>query len=164
MKHLNVTYFRQSDLKYAVNDLKLGKNDLKWDFPVGGLIVWQGVAKLEFQVCNSSYFDCCAWSIHCNWYAHDLKMLRPPDWRRSGPSAAPQKGGSNVKLWGVAIRAWARKRGGGSTDPNDPPSDGPVRWIGSSLCFFPGFDVGSEQAESDNYTAKVVVFTPSKCE
>ncbi len=41
---LNVTYFRQSDLKYVRNDLKLGKNDLKyydlkWDFPLGGLYV-----------------------------------------------------------------------------------------------------------------------------
>ncbi len=39
MKPYNVTYFRQSDLKYAKNDLELGKNglkhyDLKWDFPL----------------------------------------------------------------------------------------------------------------------------------
>ncbi len=43
MKLPNVTYFRQSDLKYAKNDLKWGKNDLKyydlkWDFPLGGLL------------------------------------------------------------------------------------------------------------------------------
>ncbi len=42
MKSPNVTYFRQSDLKYTKNDLKFGKNDLKyydlkWDFPLGGL-------------------------------------------------------------------------------------------------------------------------------
>ncbi len=45
MKSPNVTYFRQNDLKYTKNDLKLGKNDLKyydlkWDFPLGGLMVW----------------------------------------------------------------------------------------------------------------------------
>ncbi len=42
MKPPNVTYLRQSDLKYKKNDLKLGKNDLKycdliWDFRLGGL-------------------------------------------------------------------------------------------------------------------------------
>ena len=37
MKSPNVTYFRQSDLRNTKNDLKLGKNDLKWDFPLGGL-------------------------------------------------------------------------------------------------------------------------------
>ncbi len=41
----NVTYFRQSDLKYGKKDLKLGKNDLKyydlkWDFPLGGLCLY----------------------------------------------------------------------------------------------------------------------------
>ncbi len=40
----NVTYFRQSDLKYTKNDLKLAKNDLKyydlkWDFLLGGLVL-----------------------------------------------------------------------------------------------------------------------------
>ena len=44
MKPPNVTWSRQSDLKYAKNDLKLGKNDrkyydLKWDFPLGGLYI-----------------------------------------------------------------------------------------------------------------------------
>ncbi len=44
MKLHNVIYFRQSDLKYAKNDLKVCKNDLKyydlkWDFPLGGLIL-----------------------------------------------------------------------------------------------------------------------------
>ena len=42
MKPPNVTYFRQSDLKYAKNDLKPCKNDLKyydlkWYFPLGDL-------------------------------------------------------------------------------------------------------------------------------
>ena len=42
MKSPNVTFFPQSDLEYTENDLKLGKNDLKyydlkWDFPLGGL-------------------------------------------------------------------------------------------------------------------------------
>ena len=42
MKPHNVTYLRQSDLKYAKNDLKFGKNDLKYcdlkrDFRLGGL-------------------------------------------------------------------------------------------------------------------------------
>ena len=44
MKSPNVTYFHQSELKYIKNDLKLGKNDLKysdlkWDFPLGGLLL-----------------------------------------------------------------------------------------------------------------------------
>ncbi len=43
MKSPNVTYFRQSNLKQYKNVLKLGKNDLKyhdlkWDFPLGGLL------------------------------------------------------------------------------------------------------------------------------
>ena len=44
MKSPNVTYFRQSDLKYTKNDLKFGKNDLKycdlkWDLQLGGLLL-----------------------------------------------------------------------------------------------------------------------------
>ncbi len=40
----NATYFSQSDLKNTKNDQKLGKNDLKyhdlkWDFPLRGLLV-----------------------------------------------------------------------------------------------------------------------------
>ena len=43
MKPPNVTYVRRSNLKYVKNDLKLDKDDLKyydlkWDFPLGGLI------------------------------------------------------------------------------------------------------------------------------
>ena len=53
----NVTYFCQSDLKYAKKDLKLGKNDLKyydlkWDFPLGGLLTANPYKTVSVD-CNS---------------------------------------------------------------------------------------------------------------
>ncbi len=39
MKPPNVTYLRQIDLKNVKNDLS--ENDLKWDFPLGSLEIWE---------------------------------------------------------------------------------------------------------------------------
>ncbi len=52
MKPANVTYFCQSDLKYAKNDLKLDKNiyGIKWDFPRGDLL-------LILSMFNSLYYS-----------------------------------------------------------------------------------------------------------
>ena len=60
MKHPNVTYFRQSNLKYAKNDLKLGKNDLKyydlkWHFPIVGL---RGLANVRSWRQNGFHKNC----------------------------------------------------------------------------------------------------------
>ena len=62
MKSRDVTYLRQSDLKYTKNDLKLGKNDLKyydlkWDFLLGGLI--------NLQLQTSDFVDVDFGCDHC---------------------------------------------------------------------------------------------------